>query len=408
MEPPEKTDATPEDVKPKDLNVEDTSGGGIETIQDDDPKVDGRKLDDDVKVEVDMKIEDTKFDDAKMDDESDDSPIEMEDTPIGEEGTDEMIRERLQEQNGVKRVRNTRWSESETLTLIAAKHAEAQKHPNSIKRGGLNFQRKWVIMAERCKALGMQRSAHQLKKRWNSLHSNYVHIKEWQSQPGAPDFWSMDRKERMIHKLPAYFHDVIYKALEQPSSIVLPLRPITSSSNLVDKPVEPLRADSVEVQGGTSGGEDTLDSSEDNDRSTFPVVTFPASSQPLPLPPLPPVYSRPLPLPQLQEPPHFASLSRPPRAPGPAPLISNGRARTQCPDLKDVWLETFLHGFSVDPKVIKALQKEEVTVKVLVDEGTEEGVYKLLKMVAEATGVKITVGQRARIWHAVRQWRDNI
>jgi hypothetical protein len=233
MEPPEKTDATPEDVKPKDLNVEDTSGGGIENIQDDDPKVDGRKLDDDVKVEVDMKIEHTKFDDAKMDDESDDSPIEMEDTPIGEEGTDEMIRERLQEQNGVKRVRNTRWSESETLTLIAAKHAEAQKHPNSIKRGGLNFQRKWVIMAERCKALGMQRSAHQLKKRWNSLHSNYVHIKEWQSQPGAPDFWSMDRKERMIHKLPAYFHDVIYKALEQPSSIVLPLRPITSSSNLV-------------------------------------------------------------------------------------------------------------------------------------------------------------------------------
>lgn len=93
---------------------------------------------------------------------------------------------------------------------------------------------------------------------------------------------------------------------------------------------------------------------------------------------------------------------------GPAPLVSNGRAHTQCPDLKDVWLETFLHGFSVDPKVIKALQKEEVTVKVLVDEGTEEGVYKLLKMVAEATGVKITVGQRARIWHAVRQWRDNI
>jgi hypothetical protein len=79
----------------------------------------------------------------------------------------------------------------------------------------------------------MQRSAHQLKRRWNSLHSNYVHIKEWQSRPGAPDFWSMDRKERMIHKLPAYFHDVIYKALEQPSSIVLPLRPITSSSNLV-------------------------------------------------------------------------------------------------------------------------------------------------------------------------------
>ncbi len=89
-------------------------------------------------------------------------------------------------------------------------------------------------------------------------------------------------------------------------------------------------------------------------------------------------------------------------------MISNGRAHTQCLDLKDVWLETFLHGFSVDPKVIKALQKEEVTVKVLVDEGTEEGVYKLLKMVAEATGVKITVGQRARIWHAVRQWRDNI
>ncbi len=71
-----------------------------------------------------------------------------------------------------------------------------------------------------------------------------------------------------------------------------------------------------------------------------------------------------------------------------------------------MWLETFLLGFSVDPKVIEALDLEEVTVEVLLDEGTEDGVYKVLKMVAEATGVNITVGQQARVWHAVRQWRD--
>jgi hypothetical protein len=93
---------------------------------------------------------------------------------------------------------------------------------------------------------------------------------------------------------------------------------------------------------------------------------------------------------------------------GPAPSsVGNGLAPIQPEDLKSVWLETFLLGFSVDPKVIKALETEEVTVKVLVDEGTEEGVYKLLRMVAEATGVKITVGQQARVWHAVRQWQDN-
>ncbi len=226
------------------------------------------------------------------------------------------------------------------------------------------------------------------------------------------------------------------------------------------KSVKPVVADSVEQ--GTSAGDDALDSSEDNGRSTFPVITFPPPfSQPTPLPPLPSLPSLQLPLPlslpQLQMPPHFPALSRPPRAPGefqmpclskglmmstffsdtlemmdeslrifvggihtndlfmyfgflsgPAPLsVGNGLAPIQPEDLKSVWLETFLLGFSVDPKVIKALETEEVTVKVLVDEGTEEGVYKLLRMVAEATGVKITVGQQARVWHAVRQWQDN-
>jgi hypothetical protein len=177
------------------------------------------------------------------------------------------------------------------------------------------------------------------------------------------------------------------------------------------KSVKPVVADSVEQ--GTSAGDDALDSSEDNGRSTFPVITFPPPfSQPPPLPPLPSLPSLQLPLPlslpQLQMPPHFPALSRPPRAPGPAPSsVGNGLAPIQPEDLKSVWLETFLLGFSVDPKVIKALETEEVTVKVLVDEGTEEGVYKLLRMVAEATGVKITVGQQARVWHAVRQWRDN-
>jgi hypothetical protein len=42
----------------------------------------------------------------------------------------------------------------------------------------------------------------------------------------------MDRKERMNHKLPAYFDDVFYKALEHPSSVVLPI-PVTSASKLV-------------------------------------------------------------------------------------------------------------------------------------------------------------------------------
>ncbi|CAM6010516.1 unnamed protein product [Sphagnum balticum] len=405
MEPPERTDANTEDEKQKDAAI--AEGTNFEDISVDirdieDPKVDDRKLED-VKMEEDMKI-----DDAKMDDELDDSPIE--ETTIGEEGADEIIRARSKERNGVKRTRNTKWNESETLTLIAATHAESQKHPNSLKRGGLNYQRKWVAMAERCRALGVQRSPHQLKKRWNSLHSNYVHIKQWQSRPGTADFWAMDRKERMNHKLPAYFDDVFYKALEHPSSVVLPI-PVTSASKLGSKSVKPVVADSVEQ--GTSAGDDALDSSEDNGRSTFPVITFPPPfSQPPPLPPLPSLPSLQLPLPlslpQLQMPPHFPALSRPPRAPGPAPLsVGNGLAPIQPEDLKSVWLETFLLGFSVDPKVIKALETEEVTVKVLVDEGTEEGVYKLLRMVAEATGVKITVGQQARVWHAVRQWQDN-
>ncbi|KAH9536820.1 hypothetical protein CY35_16G020200 [Sphagnum magellanicum] len=383
MEGPEKTGSIQRMQKLEDVNIEDTNimdiSAGVGNLED--PKVDETKQED-VKID-DMNVDDAKLEDGKMDDESDNSPIE--ETTIGE-CTDKIIRERVKERNGVKRERNARWTEVETLTLIAARHAESQKHLNS-KCGDLSYQRKWVAMAERCKAAGMQRSPRQLKKRWNSLHSNYVHIKEWHSRPGAPNFWAMDRKDRMIHKLPAYFNVVLYKALEHPSSIVLP-RTVTPSSNLV-----------------TSAGEDAVDSSEDNGRSTFPVIKFHASSSiPSPLPLLPPLPSTSLslPLPQLQVPSPFRPLSQPPRIPGYVP----SSAPIQQEDLKKVWLETFLLGFSVDPKVIEALDLEEVTVEVLLDEGTEDGVYKVLKMVAEATGVNITVGQQARVWHAVRQWRD--
>ncbi|BBM98860.1 protein MpTRIHELIX1 [Marchantia polymorpha subsp. ruderalis] len=154
----------------------------------------------------------------------------------------EQVDESAERQN-----RNPRWSQHETLVLVAAKKRQGEELSPAIPRPrNLTADERWELVAAYCKANGCERNAYQCRKRWFALYGDYKKVKEWQ-RSSAETYWGMKNDRRRENRLPGTFDRVVFQSMDSWLKI--------SSDAQFDTPTRPDEGISSEIEQDVEGQE---------------------------------------------------------------------------------------------------------------------------------------------------------
>ncbi|KAL3700594.1 hypothetical protein R1sor_018616 [Riccia sorocarpa] len=119
---------------------------------------------------------------------------------------------------GERTPRHPRWTKDETAVLVTGKGKcdEEFRKPQSGSKFTTATER-WDFISEYCKAHGVDRDAHQCRKRWSNLAADFKKIRNWHKQSGVEPYWSMRGDSRRKNKLPGSFDPEVYADMEAAS-----------------------------------------------------------------------------------------------------------------------------------------------------------------------------------------------
>ncbi|KAL2651110.1 hypothetical protein R1flu_019238 [Riccia fluitans] len=116
---------------------------------------------------------------------------------------------------GERTPRHPRWTKEETAVLVAGKRKcdEEFRTPQSGSKFTSATER-WDFISDYCKVYGVDRDAHQCRKRWSNLAADFKKIRNWHKQSEVEPYWSLRGDSRRKNKLPGSFDPEIYADME--------------------------------------------------------------------------------------------------------------------------------------------------------------------------------------------------
>ncbi|KAH9327964.1 hypothetical protein KI387_000072, partial [Taxus chinensis] len=110
-----------------------------------------------------------------------------------------------------------RWSITDTLVLIAAKHIERETQSNGgAMKKAISSSEKWKIVQKYCVAHGLNRTPNQCRDRWEHIQPDFKKIRDYEANipSGHDSYWTMTVQERNDKKLPPKYPEEVFHSME--------------------------------------------------------------------------------------------------------------------------------------------------------------------------------------------------